>query len=64
LRIKRLIVSPAHPRENPPPFSGTQAYIALEAISAKLKDQTDLKALSEGLVGTLRETMQPAHVSP
>ncbi len=33
------------------------------SFSAKLRDETDLDALSNNLVGMVRETMQPSHVS-
>ena len=39
------------------------AVKTLEAFSAKLRNETDLNALSDDLVGVVRETMQPSHIS-
>ncbi|CAA9255261.1 MAG: hypothetical protein AVDCRST_MAG93-1935, partial [uncultured Chloroflexia bacterium] len=35
----------------------------LEAFSVTLRDETDLNALNDDLVGVVRETVQPAYAS-
>ena len=40
-----------------------KARKTLESLAVQLRDETDLDALGDDLVGMVRETMQPAHVS-
>jgi hypothetical protein len=52
---------PAHPRDDHHGPPGARKTLA--AFSPTLRDETDLDALSDDLVGVVKETMQPAHVS-
>jgi len=40
-----------------------EAAKTLEGFSAKLRNETDINALNAELLSTVRETMQPEHVS-
>ena len=55
-RIQRFIDMRFYRRKN-------DARKTLESFSTKLRDETNLDALSDDLVGVVRETMQSAHVS-
>jgi hypothetical protein len=39
------------------------AKVTMDTFSARLRAETDLDALSEDLVGVVKETIQPARVS-
>jgi hypothetical protein len=51
ISIRRFYRSKCHTRKT------------LEAFSAKLRDEMDIAALNNDLVGMVTETMQPAHIS-
>ena len=45
------------------PNPGYDAVKTVEAFSAALRNEVDLKQLSEHLITVVQETMQPAHIS-
>jgi hypothetical protein len=44
-------------------YLGSAIRKDLEAFSTKLRDETDLEALNDHLVGVVEQTMQPEHAS-